>query len=659
MGKPSNTGHDCATHASFNVGSFSKGCNSSFIALILKVSNATLVTDFHPISLIGFQYKIVAKILANRLSLVIGSCISPVQYAFIKGRSILDGSLILNEVIEWYRKCKKPLMIFKVDFEKAFDSVRWDFLALVMAKLGFGIRWCNWIKGCLQHARSSVLVNGSPTVGFEISRGLRQGDPLSPFLFILAMEGLNALICKALHCGEWSRLNAQNLICILRCFYLVSGLKINVHKSNILGIGVSEEDISVMANDIGCGSSKLPMKYLGVPVGSNMARCANWDVIINKFSSKLSQWKARLISVGGRLSLIKSVLSSLPTYFMSLYKDLGGLGIGSISALNAGLLFKWVWRFMQNSDELWSSVVKAIYGCSGGIQADITHSSNHSTWCGILSKVSSLKTKGIDLLSLCTRKLGNGAAIRFWDDVWCANTPLKTSFPRVHMLDTDKGCFVVNRISNPDWTSLLRRSPRGGIEANQFSSLQNLIKDVKLSDHRDTWTWIPDIAKGFSVASVRQLIDSCLSVRNPQAMLDSSIPHKSIIFVVEDVETVNHLFFSCDLAKDLWSLLARWWGLDIPVCSTILDWYAWLDELVISSKARVFLEALGVGRYSYVVYLGFYVMVSIFCNPPPKKALLWDSIVSQSFLWISSRNPKCKISWIGWLQNPIACIASV
>ncbi|GKE58687.1 RNA-directed DNA polymerase, eukaryota, reverse transcriptase zinc-binding domain protein, partial [Tanacetum coccineum] len=278
----------------------------------------------------------------------------------------------------------------------------------------------------------------------------------------------------------------------------------------------------------------------------------------------------------------------------------------------------------------------------------------------------------------------NGDAIRFWDDVWCGNTPLKTSFPRVHMLDTDKGCFVVNRISNPDWTSLLRRSSRGGIEANQFLSLKNLIKDVKLSDHRDTWTWIPDIAKGFSVASVRQLIDSCLSMGNPQATRwIQAIPIKANVFLWrlflnklpsrvnldkkgidldslicpvcnEDVETVNHLFFSCDMAKDLWSLLARWWGLDIPVCSTILDWYAWLDELVISSKARVFLEDVG-GTLMWFIWS--FRNWSIFCNPPPKKALLWDSIVSQSFLWISSRNPKCKISWICWLQNPIACIA--
>ncbi|GJT85273.1 RNA-directed DNA polymerase, eukaryota [Tanacetum coccineum] len=545
----------------FGTGPFPKGCNSSFIALIPKVFNAT--------------------------------CISPEQSAFIKGRNILDGPLILNEVIEWYRKRKKQLMIFKVDFEKAFDSLRWDFRYLVMAKLGFGIRWRNWIKGCLRHARSSVLVNGSPTVEFEISRGLRQDDPLSPFLFILAMEGLHALICKALNCGiytgayikkdnlrishliyaddviftgKWSRKNAHNLLCILRCFFLVSGLKINVHKSNILGICVSDEETSAMANVIGCGASKLPLKYLGVPVGCNMARCANWDVIINKFSSKLSHWKARMISVVGRLSLIKSVLSSLPTYLLSLYKapvsfcskldsmrnnffiggekgdkkmtwvswnkclaskNLEGLGIGSIFALNAGLLFKWIWWFMQNSTDLWARAIKAIYGHNGGIHADSMHSSNQGTWCNILSMVNSLKSKGIDLLSLCIRKLGNGASIRFWDDVWCGN--------------------------------LL---------------LQNLIRDVVLSDHRDSWIWSHDISKGYTVASVRHLIDSrTLDVGPNATRWNRAIPIKVNVFLWrlslnklpsrvnldkkgidvdsllcpicnKDVEMVNHLFFS-------------------------------------------------------------------------------------------------------------------
>ncbi|GKD39143.1 putative RNA-directed DNA polymerase, eukaryota, reverse transcriptase zinc-binding domain protein, partial [Tanacetum coccineum] len=162
-------------HEFFRSNIFPKGCNSSFIALIPKVPNAKNVSDFRPISLIGSQYKIIGKLLANRLSKVIGDCVNPVQSAFIKGRNILDGPLILNEILSWHRHHKKEVMVFKVDFEKAFDSLRWDFLDLILDKIGFGSRWRAWINGCLCSARSSVLVNGSPTEEFEIFRGLRQG----------------------------------------------------------------------------------------------------------------------------------------------------------------------------------------------------------------------------------------------------------------------------------------------------------------------------------------------------------------------------------------------------------------------------------------------------------------------------------------------------
>ncbi|GKA04369.1 RNA-directed DNA polymerase, eukaryota, reverse transcriptase zinc-binding domain protein [Tanacetum coccineum] len=494
-------------------GSFPKGCNSSFIALIPKVSNAKFVIDFRPISLIGCQYKIIGKILANRLSTVIGSCISAEQSAFVKGRNILDGPLVLNEVIDSYRKCKKELMIYKVDFEKAFDSLRWDFLDMIMDKLGFGLKWRSWIYGCLQNAHSSVLVNGSPSIEFETFRGLRQGDPLSPFLFILAMEG----------------------VCVF------------------------EEDVSDMANAIGCGAAKLPLKYLGVPIGCNMARCSNWNVIIQKFSSKLSQWKAKLLSVGGRLSLIKSVLGNLPTYYMSIYmmpvsiqyksdmmrnhyfiggesgekkttwvkwkkclasKKFGGLGIGSIFALNIGLLFKWIWRSLSQPSDLWVKVIKNIYGLNGGI---------------------------------------------FY----------------VFVPDTDRGCNIANRLSLPDWGTSLRRKPNGGVESCQFLVLQTVITDVVLSDEQVSWQWSLNVSVGFSVSFVRSLIDahildvSCTATRwNPcipikvnvflWRLLLNKLPSRvnldrkgidvvSILCPIcqEDVETANHIFFTCEMAKEL------------------------------------------------------------------------------------------------------------
>ncbi|GJR93606.1 RNA-directed DNA polymerase, eukaryota [Tanacetum coccineum] len=156
----------------FTHGDIPKGCNSSFVALIPKVPDANLVNDFRPISLIGSIYKVIAKILANRLVGVLGIIVNEVQSAFITGRHILDGPLILNEVMQWC-KSKKKQLFFKVDFEKAYDLVRWDFLDDVLKKFGFGNKWCKWIHECLWSSRGSILVNGNPTEEFQFFKGLK------------------------------------------------------------------------------------------------------------------------------------------------------------------------------------------------------------------------------------------------------------------------------------------------------------------------------------------------------------------------------------------------------------------------------------------------------------------------------------------------------
>ncbi|GJZ00491.1 RNA-directed DNA polymerase, eukaryota [Tanacetum coccineum] len=451
-----------------------------------------------------------------------------------------------------------------VDFEKAFDSLRWDYFDAIMEQLGFGNKWRMWIAGCLKNSRASILVNGSPTSEFELSKGLRQGDPMSPFLFILAMEGLHAMVSKAVNTGlfkgasighgsinvshllyaddaifvgEWSHSNAYNLICLLRCFYMVSGLKINVHKSKLLGVNVSDEEVSNMAFVLGCGITKLPTMYLGVPVGCNMGRCDYWKRIVQKFESKMSRWKAKLLSVGGRLSIIKAVLAS---------KAMGGLGIGSIFALNAALLFKWVWRFRTCSNGLWVNVIKGIHGIDGGIGSSRAGISTHSPWNCIVQLVSKLQAKDIDLLALCARSVGDGHSISFFEKSWCGGRSLKEKFPRVYALEVNKSCTVSQRINIEDWPSMLRRSPRGGAESNQLDELLELRLDK-----------LPTLAnmdkKGIDVASL--LYPVCNA----------------------HVENVDHLFFSCGMAQDLWGLLVRWCTLDISDVSNIVEWFSWLD----------------------------------------------------------------------------------
>lgn len=175
---------------------FPKGSNASFITLLPKVPDPQTLNDFRPISLIGCIYKIVAKLLSNRLKKVLSSIIDERQ-SVIDGRQLLHSVIIANEVVEEARRGQKPCLVFKVDFERAYDAVSWDFLTYMMSRMGFCNKWICWIQGCLKSASISVLVNGSPTSEFIPHRGLRQGDPLAPLLFNIVAEGLTGLMRQA------------------------------------------------------------------------------------------------------------------------------------------------------------------------------------------------------------------------------------------------------------------------------------------------------------------------------------------------------------------------------------------------------------------------------------------------------------------------------
>nr|GEU87560.1 RNA-directed DNA polymerase, eukaryota [Tanacetum cinerariifolium] len=167
-----------------------------------EVPNANMLKDFRPISLIGSLYRVIAKVLANCLVMVLEYIVDEIQFAFVSDSQILDGPFILNENVHWCMNKKKQSMIFKVDFEKAYDSVKWDFIDDILRRFGFGEIWCKWIQSCLYSSRASVLVNGSLTKEFQFHKGLKQGDPISPLLFILVMESLHVSFQRVLDADE-------------------------------------------------------------------------------------------------------------------------------------------------------------------------------------------------------------------------------------------------------------------------------------------------------------------------------------------------------------------------------------------------------------------------------------------------------------------------
>ncbi|GJW55102.1 RNA-directed DNA polymerase, eukaryota, reverse transcriptase zinc-binding domain protein [Tanacetum coccineum] len=565
---------DCGVEKSPGPDGFTFGFYRRYWNLIEEDVFKAVVWFFHHgmIPAGGSVYKVIAKILANRLVTVLEDIVSESQSAFVKDRQILDGPLILNELVQWCKKAKQQSMFFKVDFEKAYDSVRWDYIDIILRKFGFGEKWCKWIGGCLRTSRGSVLVNGSPTNEFQFCRGLKQGDPLSPFLFILVMESLHASFQRvvdaglfsgirldnstcishlfyaddAIFMGQWKSSNIENITRVLDIFHKASGLRINMAKSKLLGVSVDHNRVDQAVRRIGCTVLKMPFNYLGSQVGSLMSRTMSWNEVLERMTNRLSRWKLKTISIGGRLTLLKSILGSTPLYHMSMFRvpkqvlqqmerirarffngtdikskkiswvswkrtmasrDTGGIGVASLFALNRALMFKWVWRFFVQNKSLWVRVIKAIHGQDGKIGKKVCVS-YPSAWLNIVKEMGVMQAKGIDILNYMKLKCGDGTSTSFWKDIWRDEVAFKDLYPRLYMLENMKEVTVAHKLAQEDLEWSFRRKVRSGCEMQQLNSLKAKIEGVILNNSSDRWTWSLEGSGEFSVSSLRKEIDS-------------------------------------------------------------------------------------------------------------------------------------------------------
>lgn len=316
--------------------------NNSFITLIPKVHNPTSANDFRPISLLSGVIKIITKLLANRLQAKIIPLIHTNQYGFIKSRTIQDCLAWAYEYIYQCQHSKKELIILKLDFTKAFDTIEHNTILLMMKSLGFPEIWINWIERILASGSSSILLNGVLGNHFHCRRGVRQGDPLSPLLFVLAADLLQCIVNKAHQQGLFERpipsfeldqfpivqysddtilvMKASQrelfiLKGLLESFSKSTGLRVNYKKPCLVPLNLSREKAQLLASVFGCNLESLPFTYLGLPLGTTKPRVEHYGPIMTKIERRLTT-TSTFLTHAGRLQLVNSVLSSLPTYAM-------------------------------------------------------------------------------------------------------------------------------------------------------------------------------------------------------------------------------------------------------------------------------------------------------------------------------------------------------
>lgn len=299
--------------------------NYGTISLIPKVKEANIIQQYRSICLLNVIYKIFTKALMLRVENVLERIINRSQTAFLKGRNIMDGVMCLHEILHDTKARKKDGIILKLDFEKAYDKINWDFIMECLKQRGFCEKWCKWIWEVMTSGTLSVKVNSGLGSYFKCGKGVRQGDPLSPLLFNLAANVLAKMVNTAQQNGIISGLVpeyvtggiailqytddtilclkddeavARNTKLLLYHFENMSGLKINFNKSEIVMVSEEEQKSLHYSDLFNCATSCWPIKYLGVPVSGSRLHIMDWLPLDEKLLKRLDGWKGNTLSFG-------------------------------------------------------------------------------------------------------------------------------------------------------------------------------------------------------------------------------------------------------------------------------------------------------------------------------------------------------------------------
>lgn len=320
--------------------------NSTILSLVPKHPGASMITDYRPISCLNTLYKVVSRLLVRRLKPILSSLIVPNQTAFVRGRLLIENTSLAGELINGYHKLNGQRRItIKVDIAKAFDTLSWSFLFSCLQGLNLPPKFVSWLRACVCTPSFTVGYNGAINGYFKGTRGLRQGDPLSPYLFVIALNNLSLMLKQAaqerkfgyhLKCAktkmthlcfaddllifiDGSLESVQAVLQVLKEFELRSGLAMSMHKTSFFASGLSVEETGAIQFSTGMPLGSLPIRYLGVPLVTKKLSLLNCEVLLQQIKSKFSSWSSKALSFAGRLLLIKTVIAGINTFWCSTF----------------------------------------------------------------------------------------------------------------------------------------------------------------------------------------------------------------------------------------------------------------------------------------------------------------------------------------------------
>ncbi|GJR82262.1 RNA-directed DNA polymerase, eukaryota [Tanacetum coccineum] len=460
----------------------------------------------------------------------------------------------------------------------------------------------------------------------------------------------------AMFVGEWSDSNLLNIVNVLNCFFLASGLKINIQKSQLLGVGVPNNVVQQAANLIGCGFLRCPFRYLGVMIGNKMSRKSAWDSTIQKLQSKLSKWKVKTLSIGVSLTLLKSNLWCLAWMLL----------LDLCEVVPVYQIFIYVFKCRYRDGGIWPDIISATKSI-GHIDADFERS--------------------------FVRKVNNGSDTLFWKDQWCCNgVRLMESFPRLFALETHKDCSISDHWglnNNEGGWKWAWRFPHRGRANNDLESLISFVGSLNLSvEDRDVWKWALDGSGNFKVCTLSKRIQNLLLANfivGNHHLWNSLIPRKVNIcvwraslnrlptranlssrgvmlesstcpFCENVIEDLDHSAINCPVVLPIWRKVWCWWNLASPVAFPSFS----ISDISTGNigpdgnakMGKIIHGVFQISLWAIWKWRNRIVNASADSSPKIKEEDIFPAIQRLSRTWIAARLVSNSANWDVWISRP-------